>query len=607
MKKRLLALLSAVCLTISLCCVPAAAAEDAALQTIRSLGIMQGDENGNLNLDQSVTRAQFVTMMTNASSYKDTISMDGSGYSLYKDVKSSHWASEYIRVAVNAGWFNGYIDGTFRPDQTITLEEACTALLRLLGYDSSSLGGSFPTAQLTKAASLGLRDQLSAVQGQTLTRRECVTLFYNLLTAKTAQGQTYAATLGYTVSNDQVDYTSVVKENLSGPYIAGEGQTLPFTPTTVYRNGDLSSSAALNRYDVYYYNQGLGTLWIYTTKAAGRISALSPSSTNPTSVTLGGRSYSIGSASAGFQLSVLGGGGVGATVTLLLGMDDAVVGVVSGGDMDTTYYGLVRSVKSVLSDDGSTVETQLAVDCSDGLSHTFALTTGKDYDEGDLVSVSVMAGKTTAKTLSTKSLSGKVTASGVGSYDFADGVRIVDTTEAGGVMAVSVSQLAGTTLSASEVVYYVLDENGGITDLILDDVTGELWTYGYLTSEVDHSTEMNISKSYTYLVDGQTANLQMSGKDYPVDVGGIALLKGSDGSIASMRSLKPVSLTELGTLSAKSKNQTYSLGDGVQVYLKDSGSLYYTTLSAINDEDYTLTGWYDSAVENIRVIVAVEK
>ena len=68
-----------------------------------------------------------------------------------------------------------------------------------------------------------------------------------------------------------------------------------------------------------------------------------------------------------------------------------------------------------------------------------------------------------------------------------------------------------------------------------------------------------------------------------------------------------MSLTELGTLTAKAKNQTYPLGDGVQVYLKDSGRLYYTSLSAINDENYTLTGWYDSAGENIRVIVAAEK
>ena len=607
MKKRLLALLSALCLAMSLCAVPAAAAEDAALQTIRSLGIMQGDQQGDLNLDQSVTRAQFAAMMTNASSYKDTVSMEGSGYSLYKDVKSTHWASEYIRVAVTAGWFSGYLDGTFRPEKTITLEEACTALLRLLGYDSASLAGSFPTAQLTKASALGLRDQLSAVQGETLTRRDCVTLFYNLLTAKTAQGQTYAATLGYTVTNGQVDYTSVVADNLSGPYIAGEAQTLPFTPTTIYRDGSKSSSAALNQNDVYYYNLGLGTLWVYTDKAAGRVSALSPSSTNPSSVTVGGRTYSIGSASAAYQLSILGGGGTGATVTLLLGMDEKVVGVVAGEDVDTTYYGIVRSTSEALSADGSTVETQLTVDCSDGQSHTFVLTTEKEYAAGKLVSVSVMAGKTTVKTLSAKSLSGKATESGIGDYDFAANVKIADTTEDGGVLTVSAADLAGTTLTSKDVLYYVLDENGDISHLLLDDVTGELWSYGYLTSEVDNSADMSISKSYTYLVDGQTQTLRTSGKDYPVGVGGVAILKGSDGSVASMRSLKSVTLTSLGTLTVKAKNTTYTLGDGVQVYLRSGDSFYLTALSSIDDENYTLTGWYDTAVGHIRVIIAKEK
>ena len=51
----------------------------------------------------------------------------------------------------------GYTDGTFRPDQTVKLEEACSAVLKLLGYDSASLAGSFPSAQLSKAAALGLR------------------------------------------------------------------------------------------------------------------------------------------------------------------------------------------------------------------------------------------------------------------------------------------------------------------------------------------------------------------------------------------------------------------------------------------------------------------
>ena len=39
-----------------------------------------------------------------------------------------------MRIAVQQGWINGYTDGTFRPDNTVTLEEACTAALKLLGY-----------------------------------------------------------------------------------------------------------------------------------------------------------------------------------------------------------------------------------------------------------------------------------------------------------------------------------------------------------------------------------------------------------------------------------------------------------------------------------------
>lgn len=184
MRKKLSALLAAA-LAVSMLTLPAGAvSQSTALETVRALGIMAGDSQGNLNLSSAVTRAEFVTMMTAASSYKDTV---GSGYgvSLFKDVKSSHWASEYIRLAVEQNWMTGYTDGTFRPGRTITLEEACTALLRLLGYDASTLAGSFPTAQLSKAGAVGLLDDVTAKQGQTLTRQDCVTLFYNLLLADT--------------------------------------------------------------------------------------------------------------------------------------------------------------------------------------------------------------------------------------------------------------------------------------------------------------------------------------------------------------------------------------------------------------------------------------
>ena len=177
MRKRLISLLLAVCLAAALCALPASAAgEEEAVRTVKALGIMGGDENGNMNLDQNVTRAQFAKLLSTSSRYKDSIG-EGAGYSLYSDVKSGHWASEYIRLAAEQGWMTGYTDGSFRPDGVITLEEACAATLRLLGYGPAALAGSYPYAQLNKAAAAGLRDDLSREKGDLMLRRDCARLF----------------------------------------------------------------------------------------------------------------------------------------------------------------------------------------------------------------------------------------------------------------------------------------------------------------------------------------------------------------------------------------------------------------------------------------------
>ena len=195
MKLRLFSLCTALCLALSLTGPALAADGDTQLETVRVLGILSGDESGDLNLSSPVTRAEFVKMMTAASAYKDTVG-DSTGSSLFTDVKSGHWAGGYIKLAVEQGWVTGYVDGSFRPENTITLEEACTALLRLLGFDSGRLAGSFPDAQLSKARSIGLLDDLDAVQGDPLTRQDCVTLFYNLLVSEDSSGAVYGATLG---------------------------------------------------------------------------------------------------------------------------------------------------------------------------------------------------------------------------------------------------------------------------------------------------------------------------------------------------------------------------------------------------------------------------
>ena len=103
MWKRLTGLLLALTLLVGLLALPAAAAETGEpVATVQALGILNGDQNGNLNLSGNVTRAQFCKMLVAASPYRDTVGGSG-GYSLFTDVKSDHWAVEYIKTAVDNG------------------------------------------------------------------------------------------------------------------------------------------------------------------------------------------------------------------------------------------------------------------------------------------------------------------------------------------------------------------------------------------------------------------------------------------------------------------------------------------------------------------------
>lgn len=615
MKKRVFALLLAVCVICSLCAVPAlAAGEETAVQTVRALGIMNGDGKGNMNLSQNVTRAQLAKMLVAASPFKDSIGESGSGYSLFKDVKSGHWASEYIRLAVQQGWMVGYTDGTFRPENPIKLEEACTAVLRVLGYDSSMLAGSFPSAQLNKASALGLRDDISTKQGSSLSRRDCAVLFYNMLNAKTSSGQYYAMTLGYSMVNGEVDYTSAAMDNLSGPYVAGGSVSLPFTPLTVFRNGKAADSAAINQYDVYYYNQGLATLWVFTNRASGKIDALSPSSTSPTAVTVSGRTYVIGSSSATYKLSALSGDAAGRTVTLLLGLDDKVVDVLTGAEVNAVYYGVVSGCRQQVDDkDNAVVQTSVDVTTTDGVRRSFTLEGRQSYSAGSIVSVNVTDSGVRLSGLAKRQTSGRVNADGsrLGDRSFAANVDILDVDSLGSAVTVKPGRLAGWTLDSKDILYYGLNAQGEIEYLILNDATGDLWTYAYMSKiDDDMSSGMNIAVSYTFVTGGREQTIPYSSTKYPVAVGGVAISFDEDGGVKMMKKLTEYKLSSLGAEWAMADNQRVAVSDSVQVYLRDGGSYYLTDISSVNAQDYTLTGWRDSSGSAgglIRVVIAVKK
>ena len=507
MKKRILALLLAVCVACSMLILPASASgSNTAVQTAVTLGGLTSDQTANLAAP--LTRGALTKLMVAFSAYRESAKTQGSTGTLFSDVSSGSAYAPYVRIAVQQGWISGYTDGSFRPDNAVTLEEACTAVLKLLGYDVTTLSGTFPAAQLNKANELGLRDNLTKTQGEGMTLEDGAVLLYNALTATTAEGKVYASLLGFTVNNGVVDVSSILLSNVKGPFVAGLGTQLPFAPTAVYRNDTVTTDATLNAYDVYYYNETAQTVWIYTRKAAGRITAVSPSANAPTSVTVAGTEYTIASSSVAAQLSALNGGGVGQVVTLLLGMNDEAVSVLTGDAANEVFYGVVQTTsRSLVENSGPDVQQTVAVACTDGVTRSVNVDKQFNYPAGKLVAITVDENGESIQSLETKSTSGTVNAEGTAldNTALASNVEILDTTSEGLAGAVRPSRLSGVTLSGTDVKYYTTNEKGEIDRLILSDVTGDLWEYAaldgiqaatdYAGSKIDEKINEKVSSS----------------------------------------------------------------------------------------------------------------
>lgn len=304
--------------------------ENEKIQVLQLLEIMNGDENGDLNFDKAVTRAEFVKMAISASSYKDSVDKSVK-LSAFPDVTSTHWASGYVVCAIKNGLVTGYLDGTFKPENTVKLEEAVMICLKLLGYTSADFGASYPEAQLEKYKEISLDTGISATRGQVLTRHDCMKLIYNLLCTKTKQGAYYCTTLGYTKSEDNtIEYLSLLSEKMKGPVIVSDlsyKNVIPFdlSSATILFNGQQISASTLKTDDVLYYAAPFKTIWVYRDTVSGVCTGVSPDSEKPTSVTVGGKNYSLSTDKAAYKFSDFGELGKDVLVTLILGKDGSVV------------------------------------------------------------------------------------------------------------------------------------------------------------------------------------------------------------------------------------------------------------------------------------------
>ena len=638
MKKRLLAFLLALSIAVSMLAAPVSAAgNNTAVQFAITLGAMDADQSGALNA--AVTRGAFAKMLTSYSTFRESVSSQGAVGTLYTDLPGTSAWAPYVRIAVQQGWMNGYTDGSFRPDNAVTLEEACTAVLKLMGYKMTDLSGAFPNAQLNKASEIGLRSGLDRRQGEAMNYEDCAILLYNALTANNASGSAYGTTLGFTVSDGQVDGSTVLLSSLQGPFVASESTVLPFVPASVYRNDKVSDSAELNKYDVYYYSESLKTLWVYTRRAAGRITEVSPSASAPTSITVAGTSYMLGSTAIASQVSSLNGGGVGQIVTLLLGMNNVAAGIVTGEEADEVFYGVVQSASRNLIDEDNSADVlqTVKVMCTDGIARTVNVDKSLNFPTGRLSGVKLDASDVRYYTTNPQGQIDKLILNDVTGdlwyYGVLDDVKNVATNYSTLLSAIKaepgdgtidtdavVSQVKSIMVpTTTEILWGVI--SGDILSTAwerLTSNTGALLSLGF--QQIAQITGTPLSQIFNFIGSGATYIGYVSGQQvslstpikYPVLAGGIAVCQETTGSVRNMVQLMPMKIDKVGAASVLSSNgERFEMADDAQVYLWYKGQYYYTKLTSVNSDDYYLTGWYDNfgcaAGKKVRIIVAVKK
>ena len=207
--KKLLALVLALVMSMSLVTISNADFKDAdkidyneAVDVMNAAGVLIGDENGNFNPKENLTRAQAAKII----SYlllgnKTAEGLAGSGK--FTDVAKTSWAAGFVDYCAAVGVVNGMGNGKFDPNGSLTTLQFAKMLLVALGYDAKIegfVGTDWSINVSAKANQVGLLNGLDVGANATLTREQAAKMCLNTLKAPLVEYDTKGTTV--TVGGD---------------------------------------------------------------------------------------------------------------------------------------------------------------------------------------------------------------------------------------------------------------------------------------------------------------------------------------------------------------------------------------------------------------------
>lgn len=239
-----------------------------AVQTLRSLKVINGSDDGMYHPEETVTRAELCKLIGAILGYeKNVIPYAGEAFS---DVPETHWAYNIIHVLHSMGIVSGYEGNMFMPDKNVSVHEGVKMLVSALGYDifAEQYGG-YPVGYLVQAEKLGVLKNIM-FEGNELNRGDVALIIYNSLNVNVVNAKIYNEFEKYEV-NDDVTVLNLLTDGGKGEGVITATQYTSLSNQNgvskghvrindeLFELGNTNADELLGQYVDYYYADNNGT------------------------------------------------------------------------------------------------------------------------------------------------------------------------------------------------------------------------------------------------------------------------------------------------------------------------------------------------------------
>ena len=185
---------------------------DYTFERLKNYKILNGDENGDLQLDKLVTRAEMAQFIGNVRMLNE-ISADNITAEIFADVPKRHWAYNVIHVMRSMQLINGVGENEFMPDIPVTYAEAIKMIVSTLGYDPyAEKYGGYPDGYIKAGEVTGLTGSITFVADDFATRRDIAIMLDTALDVPLMRQTVYGSAPYYEVVDDMTLATELEAE-----------------------------------------------------------------------------------------------------------------------------------------------------------------------------------------------------------------------------------------------------------------------------------------------------------------------------------------------------------------------------------------------------------